>query len=91
MSTVPLMLPYGQQSRLELEIQGDVFIQEIVAEVSDRYNPGPGPGPGPGGRAVHLQLNQNIKIIMFQMMNSGIKAENGTSLILMLGLKNLHK
>jgi hypothetical protein len=59
---VPLLLPYGRNTgNLEILAQGDVFVQEIVAEVQDSYNPGPGPGPGPIGRdRVELIVNQRI-------------------------------
>ncbi|MBY0515827.1 MAG: hypothetical protein K2P81_02885 [Bacteriovoracaceae bacterium] len=59
---VPLLLPYGRNmGRLEILAQGDIFVQEIVAEIEDSYNPGPGPGPGPIGRdRVELFVNQRI-------------------------------
>ncbi len=52
--------PRSSQARLELQAQGDLVIEELIAEVQRDIFPGPGPGPGPGGRDIELFVNQRI-------------------------------
>ncbi|MCE3013590.1 MAG: hypothetical protein LW878_11055 [Proteobacteria bacterium] len=59
-SSVVDFIPTGIQSRLELQAQGDLVIEELIAEVQRDVIPGPGPGPGPGGRDIDLFVNQRI-------------------------------
>lgn len=57
-SSVVDFIPTGIQSRLELQAQGDLVIEELIAEVQRDVIPGP--GPGPGGRDIDLFVNQRI-------------------------------
>ena len=59
-SSVVEFIPTGIQSRLEIQAQGDLVIEELIAEVQREVIPGPGPGPGPGGRDIELFVNQRI-------------------------------
>ncbi len=51
-------IPSQQQSRLELQAQGDLIIEELIAEVQRDVIPGP--GPGPGRNDIELFVNQRI-------------------------------
>lgn len=55
-------IPRNPQARLELQAQGDLVIEEIIAEVQRDIGPGPGPGPrpGPGGRDIDLFVNERV-------------------------------
>lgn len=59
-SSLVEFIPTGAQGRLELQAQGDLVIEELIAEVQRDVIPGPGPGPGPGRNDIELFVNQRI-------------------------------
>jgi hypothetical protein len=53
---IPLLLPHRGSSRLAIEARGgDIFIDEIIAEVSSRHSPYPGQS-----RSIQLRLSQRV-------------------------------
>lgn len=51
--------PTSRNSRLEIQAQGDLVIEEIIAEVIFEQSPIPGPGPRPG-QGISIHVNERI-------------------------------